>query len=424
MPSSASLKVIGCLLALVVAGCGSDTEGGRGNVGGSAGSKTPTGGGTGSKSGGGPGDPFGNGNGTGPIASGGSTGSMLPPGGGNDECAQAKLHSMRTMPTILFVIDGSGSMCAPFGGSTRWQALRTALVDPTMGLIYRLQQSVSFGMLLYDGTIDLLLAVTGAGGGMVDACSAMYLDMKAEGECPGLIEVAPAIGNAAMIDMQYPATELGGSTPTDKAMNHAVDQLEAMISTNPDVMNNPLYIILATDGQPNDICVGGVGGDGTAQKQGVIAAVDRAQQSGITTFVISTAGGDAALEAHLNEVAKHGNPADPMAHTYAPTNPEDLVNTLATLLGGAVGCTVALNGEVTLGQECRGSVLLNGQPLPCCTQAGGAFTCNDTPVDPADGWMLKDPRTIELTGVTCTNFLATVEVNLEASFPCDAFSPD
>jgi hypothetical protein len=409
MPSSGSFRVIGCALALLVA-CGGDSEGGARNRGtaGGGGTKIPGGGkaGTGSN----PNDPFGNGS-MKPAGSGGSTGMVVNPA--DDECAKAMLNSMRTMPTILFVIDGSGSMCAPFGGGSRWQSLRTALLDPTNGLIYRLQQSVQFGMLLYDGTIDPILALTAlGGGGGSNGCEAQYLATKGEGECPQLIEVAPALGNASAIDGMYPATELGGSTPTDKALNHA------------DVQNNPLYIILATDGQPNDICVGGVGGDNTPQKQGVVAAVDRAAQNSITTFVISTAGGDSALEAHLDEVAKHGDPANPNAHSYSPMNPEDLVNTLATLLGGAIGCTVALNGEVTMGQECRGTVMFNGQQLPCCTTQNGSSVCNDAPANPADGWLLKDPRTIELTGPTCTNFLSATEVVLQASFPCDAFSPD
>ena len=194
-----------------------------------------------------------------------------------DSCAKAQLDSMRKMPTILFVIDGSGSMCAPFGGSTRWQSLRTALLDPTNGLIYRLQQSVSFGMMLYDGTIDFAALVGGigamGGGGMTNGCEAMYFDKKAEGDCPGLVELAPAVGNAMAIDMMYPATELGGSTPTDKAMNRAVDQMIAMVSTNPDVVNIPLYIILATDGQPNDICAA-CGRRRLVQRAGVIAPAD------------------------------------------------------------------------------------------------------------------------------------------------------
>jgi hypothetical protein len=65
------------------------------------------------------------------------------------------------MPTIMFVIDGSGSMCAPFENSTRWQAVRTARLDPMRGLVYRLQGSVTFGATLYDDTIDFALALTG-----------------------------------------------------------------------------------------------------------------------------------------------------------------------------------------------------------------------------------------------------------------------
>src|SRR6478609_11399211 len=44
----------------------------------------------------------------------------LPMGGshGSAKCLQ---------PTIEFVVDGSGSMCEPFGASTRWQELRKAL---------------------------------------------------------------------------------------------------------------------------------------------------------------------------------------------------------------------------------------------------------------------------------------------------------
>jgi hypothetical protein len=80
-----------------------------------------------------------------------------------------------------------------------------------------------------------------------------------------------------------------------------------------------------------------VGGDGLAQQAGVIAAVDRAQQVGIKTFVISLAS-DPALQAHLDMVAKHGDPADPAARTYSPTSSDELVMTLTKILGSALGC--------------------------------------------------------------------------------------
>ena len=351
-------------------------------------------------------------------------------GGGDMECASALVQVHKTMPSIVFVIDGSGSMCINFGGSTRWQALRTALLDPMKGLVYRLQNAVSFGATLYDGTIDLGLALTGVGtsGGGTSACELAHATMKAMGDCPGLVEVMPPkINNAMAIDMAYPATELGGSTPTDKAMKHVMDALIASrMPQAPDQQaQNPVYVILATDGAPNDICVNGAGGDGSAQRAGVIAAVDQGAAAGITTWVISMAGNDAALQTHLDEVAKHGDPKNTMAHTFSPMNPDDLVNTLAKLLGGAVGCHIMLSGKVTVGLECMGTVDQNGLKLPCCQQAAsGAWTCDKMPAATPNGWRLSDDHSIELLGDSCTKFLlGSGDVLLHATFPCAVFVP-
>jgi len=341
--------------------------------------------------------------------------------GATQECARADLSTSLRTPDILFVIDGSGSMCEQFGGSTRWQALRSALLDPAMGLIYELQASAWFGMVLYDGTIDDFLALESAatpGASPSPVCAAMYLGgPRAQGTCPQLIEVPIMLNNAMAIDMAYPATELGGSTPTDQAMTRAVDLMLGMQNNDPDGNPHPQYIILATDGQPNSICVGDLSpvSDGTAEEQAVIAEVDRARAAGITTFVISTAGNDQNLQAHLEEVADHGNPMDPDARAFSPMNPQELAATLAALLGGAIGCDVVLNGKVTLGQECKGTVTFNGTDLPCCM--GGSAACTT-------GWQMKDESTVELVGDSCVNFLLAAQGMLHATFPCGVFSPD
>ncbi|HMI93926.1 MAG TPA: hypothetical protein VK509_21275 [Polyangiales bacterium] len=341
-------------------------------------------------------------------------------GSGPRNCADATVQTSIAEPDILFVVDGSGSMCAPFGGSTRWQSLRAALLDPMNGVIFRTQQTVNYGLMIYDGTIDPFLALTAVGGSPPEPCAGMYLEAKAMGMCPGLVQVPVALNNAMAIDTMFPATELGGSTPTDRAMNMAVDQMIGMRSNDPDGKPHPQYIILATDGQPNDICMGGVGGDGAAQKAGVIAAVDRAAMNNIITFVISLAGGDQGLQTHLDEVAKHGQPLNPMAITFAPDSPMGLVDTLTAIVGGAVGCEIALQGKVLVGSECRGKVKINGAELPCCTaDATGAMKCNGMPADPANGWVLKDTSTIELVGTTCQEFLANPQALLTAGFPCD-----
>jgi hypothetical protein len=136
--------------------------------------------------------------------------------------------------------------------------------------------------------------------------------------------------------------------------------------------------------------------------------------------VISLAGGDPGLQSHLDEVAKHGQPANAAAMTFNPSSPVDLVNTLAALLGGAIGCDIALSGMVTAGQECAGKVTLDGADVPCCS--GGS--CAGVPTDPPNGWVLKDAKTISLVGSACTDFLTAPDALLHATFPCNVFSPD
>jgi Mg-chelatase subunit ChlD len=356
---------------------------------------------------------------------------VSPASNSGKACASAVVRTTKTMPSIVFVIDGSGSMCAPFGSGTRWQALRSALLDPNKGLVYRLQNSVRFGATLYDGTIDSMLALGGIESFVQNPPCALLagaLGGKDVGMCPLLVEaMPPALNNAQAIDMVYPQVELGGSTPTDKALDHVMN---ALIATRrqqgpDDQAQSPVYVILATDGAPNDICVNGTGGDGSVQRQGVIAAVDRGATAGITTWVISLADGDAALQTHLDEVAKHGDPKNAAARTFVPTSPDELIMTLAQLLGGAVGCHVELQGTVTAGQECSGTVEQDGMALPCCEQAAaGSLQCAGAPTSAPDGWRLSDPHSIELLGGACAKFLLSSDAVLDARFPCAVFRPD
>jgi Mg-chelatase subunit ChlD len=238
---------------------------------------------------------------------------------------------------VLFVVDGSGSMCDTFGSATRWTALRSALLDPMNGLIVRLQGEAQFGLMIYDGGIDPTASSMATMGSPSPACAGFggFGNM----ECPRYSRVAPAFANAMAISTAFPAKEPGGSTPTHKAMNDAVAQM-MMSAAGKDPQASPHIIILATDGQPNDICAGGVGGDGSQQKAEVIAATDRAAAAGIRTFVISLAGNDAGLEAHLAEVAKHGDPLNPSAHTFSPMTPQDLQMALRMVLQSALGCVI------------------------------------------------------------------------------------
>ena len=251
-----------------------------------------------------------------------------PPGQQATGCLEA---------TVLFVVDGSGSMCEVFGGETRWTALRSALLAPMVGLIPQLESQAQFGLMMYDGSIDLAIA----GMATMTSPNPMCAGLGAFGatQCPRLLQTPPKFMNAAALSTAFPFKELGGSTPTHLAMDAAVNQM-MMSAAGKDPKSSPHVIILATDGQPNDICTGGLGGDGSAQKEAVLAAVDRGVQAGIRTFVISLAGADQLLEAHLADVAKRGDPMNPAAHTYSPMSPEQLQMDLRTLLGAALGCVL------------------------------------------------------------------------------------
>lgn len=250
--------------------------------------------------------------------------------------APISIDSSCSDPTVMFVIDGSGSMGEAFGGPSRWAALRSALLDPMTGFIARFQDKAAFGLIIYDGTIDTSTSQSRSANQAAPMCPTA-LSATRDMMCPRLISVPPRRENLMTIESMYADKELGGSTPTDKALAVAVDQM-IELTEGKDPAQSPGFIILATDGEPNDLCFGGRGGDGSTQRACVVSAVDRAAAAQIRTYVISLAGNDMKLEQHLAEVAKHGDPSDPAAHTYNPMTPEELVMALKAVLTPALGC--------------------------------------------------------------------------------------
>lgn len=378
----AGLLAVGLLVA--VAGCSAESDDGSGsgagsnNFGNSGGAGT-----TGIGSGAGAGTDTGIGI--------GSAGTGTHSGQG---CATADVRAARVTPTIWLVVDGSGSMDEAFGASTRWIALREALMEASTGVVPVLQAAVVWGMVMYDGPIDIGSFIPGLFGGGAGTGG---------GTCPRLVVVEPMLNNFPNIDPAYPAAPLGGSTPTHKALEAVVTRLQNQPQTLDMPEVGPTYVVLATDGQPNDFC----GGTAAADPAGaVLAATQTIAATGTPLFVISLAGGDAALQAHLEQVAMAGGTGKP---PFTPMSKDELVQTFQDIIGGAVGCDVRLNGKVTPGSECQGYVNIGGVDLPC----------NDP-----NGWRLKDEQTVEITGTWCDAFKADTSAMLHASFPCDVFKPD
>jgi hypothetical protein len=313
-----------------------------------------------------------------PAPSAGS-GSTLPEG----ECAMGTADTRPVTPTIWLVVDGSSSMTQPFGTSDRWQTLRSTLMDPG-GVVESLQSVAKFGMVIYSG---------GARGG------------AGATDCVQLVTVAPALENHATLLAQYPMQPIGSGTPTDKALDHVVTTLPITNQAMLDTAMDPIYVVLATDGQPNDMCGGGFPAPGGGSvEQRVIDVTTKGTLNGMLMYVVSLAGDDAALQTHLEQVAAATASKTP---PFTPSTQSDLIATFRDIVGTA-SCQIDLRGKVEAGKECVGKVTLNGQDLACGSD---------------DGWRLVDDNTFTLTGTACMSFTSKVSTVL-ATFPCDVFIPE
>lgn len=289
-------------------------------------------------------------------------------------CSTLLVHFTPVVPTVMLVVDRSGSMREDYGGPTRWDALYATLMDPASGIVTRLADEVRFGLLLYSGH-----------------------DGDPDGACPTLHDVAPAPSNVGAIDAVYGAMEPGEGTPTGAAVAAATPMIQGVAEPG------PRLLILATDGLP-DTC-GDPSDDSSAEARGaVVSAVGAAHDAGIDTYVIGV-GPDISSE-HLQEVANAGRglPAGgpDSATYYRALDAAALVDAFQQIIDGARGCVFELDEPVDP-DIARGTVTLDGEPLT-----------------PGSDWHLRDGSTLELLGAACDTILAGGEHTVEATFTCPA----
>jgi hypothetical protein len=325
------------------------------------------------------------------------------------QCAKQNIVTARVVPTIWLVLDGSGSMLSPLSlmtEQTRWSALTEALMDPNAGIVKSLEKDVEWGVVLYDGPPPGGISITFLPDGGIK-------ELPAATTCPRVVVSEPKKNAFADISTIIGVDPLGGSTPTDKALNVVVSHLDDMTGQVLDARVYPTIVVLATDGEPNDFCgfggtpgappgPGGGGPGGPDVRPQVISAVTQLASMNVKTYVISLAGEDQNLTAHLNDVAAAGGTGMP---PFFPTTKESLVQVFKDIIGPETACEVVLNGSVKPGIECMGTIKINGTPLPC----------NDP-----NGWMLKDPSTVAIQGTACEQYKKDLNGILEADFPCEA----
>jgi hypothetical protein len=259
-------------------------------------------------------------------------------------------------PTMVLLVDQSTSMNEILSDNeTRWNVITNVLIDPNTGIVPQFAASMRLGLTLYSS-----------------------IDGNTTGnECPLLVEVAPALDNAAAIDSVMSMSMPVGETPTGESLDVVWQQLDAL-----DVPGRK-YIVLATDGEP-DTCVMPNPQEGQPQS---LAAAQAAFAAGIETFIISV-GADVS-DMHLQEMANAGKGVqmgDPNAPFYLALDQAALVDAFSDILAGVRSCQLDLDSALTDADAANCSVEVNGTIVPLG--------------DP-NGWQLNNPNEVELLGTAC-----------------------
>ncbi len=285
-------------------------------------------------------------------------------------CGEVTATLEPSIPTIVLLIDQSGSMTSEFGDQDRWSAVYDTLMDETDGVVAQLQSQVRFGMTLYTSE-----------------------DGNEGGECPLLTSVEVALDNRDAIDAAYDPADPVDETPTGES-------LEAVAAVLADVQaEGPKAIVLATDGEP-DTCETPNPQEGQPE---ALAAAAGAFAQDIQTFVISV--GDEVGADHLQQLANVGvgkDPDDPApAPYYEALDAGQLVAAFDEIIGSFISCELSIEGEVDLEQACEGTVELDGEPLECGVD-----------------WEVVDESTLRLLGAACETLKDGASHEVDASWPC------
>ncbi|MFH2005088.1 MAG: vWA domain-containing protein [bacterium] len=292
-------------------------------------------------------------------------------------CGTVTVDLAPVIPTVLLLIDQSGSMTSSFGSVDRWEAVTTALVADPDGVVTQLQDRVIFGATLY----------TSNGG-------------YAGGDCPVLTSVPPELNNLGNIEPLLTGNAPAGDTPTGESIGAVAAELLAMPDP-PDGPASPKVIVVATDGEP-DTC--DVPNPQEGQPESV-AAAQAAFAAGVRLFILSV--GSGVSDAHLQDMANAGVGLPVGGGTDAPfyvaNSQNELVDAFYEIIFGIRSCELQVDGIVDLEQADQGHVELNSVDLVY-----------------GQDWDMQDASTLVLLGEACDTFLSDEEVTLLANFPCGA----
>ena len=304
-----------------------------------------------------------------------STGSSSAIGTG---CAQQSVPISALPPDILIVQDRSQSMtddsndkpCSggTCGANSKWSQVTTAITA-----VATASSSVNWGLFYF-----------GNGATLCGVNTTPAVPISANG--------------AAQIVSSLSANLPGGATPTAATINNAVAYMKTLND------QNPKYLLLATDGEPN--CVNG--DSSITDSAGATTAIANAKSAGFPTFVVGI-GNVASATTALNAMANAGG--EPQAGAtayYAVADTAGLEAALTQIVGMVASCTISLEntpqGDWTIAIWVTDS---SGKTI-------------QLPSSASDGWAYNDTSrsTITLLGPTCDKLKNGTYSNLQFVYTC------
>ncbi|MBE7454144.1 MAG: VWA domain-containing protein [Kofleriaceae bacterium] len=298
---------------------------------------------------------------------------------GND-CPSVTVSPMPRTPSVQLLIDQSGSMTQNFGGVTRWNAVKNALVGGS-GVVTTLGGQVVFGASLYT------------------------YNRNNDSSCPRISRTPTRmLNNAGAISTLLDGAQPDADTPTGESIQRVIQDFQQ----NPPPANSVPVILLATDGEP-DRCSNPDAHDAQSRQMSVDAAA-AAYAAGIRTIVLSV--GNDTGEDHLQAVANAGagqNPQTGTATFYRANNPAELSAALSQIITGILSCEFDLSGVVDVNRADEGTVTLSSSGGGTC-QAAGNLTHGSQ-------WEMVDENTIRVLGAAC-DALKAGSCTLQATFAC------
>jgi hypothetical protein len=321
--------------------------------------------------------------------------------GDGEFCEEHGVRSDRVTPDILIVLDRSGSMDpSQNGGVDRWGGSR----DGVKAITEALDTTINFGLMTF----------------------------PSDEECgTGTVNVPVGPQAASAIAQTLDPMDPNGATPTRVSLEAAKDALLA-ITSGPDEVARPKYVLLVTDGAPNceegsmppipdtsvcftapdplqcitDLFAMAANAVDQAAVDATVAAIQELAAEGVKTYVIGYSTQNVPnLAAALDEMAAAGNTGDTQHRPVE--NRDNLVQEFEEIAGVAVSCEFVLDEAVD--DPSKVLVTLDGEKLT---------------VNEPDGWTISaDNRKVTVQGSACTTLQSGGDHKLLVQVKCEVVDP-